>query len=293
MNNIDDINDVLSLEYHGEPVELGRMDAYQVAASIIAFSDYLGVIAKNIYGEKIELKTEIQGIRGNSFDIDFWLAIGSIGVQTASFISQPYGFKEYFEVIKESIKVWLHLRGISPKQITPQTDGTIKIENGDGQIIYANNSVVNVITSNKAGKAVEQFIGKPLETGMSFLSIKAPKLEDSTEIEKESGGYFKQIGIEKPLMDMEVKMGLQIQSPTFKEGNKWQFFDGQNSFYADIQDENFLNRVAEGVERFGKGDTLIVMLRLKQSTTLGSLNMDRTVTEVIDHIIPPKQSTLL
>jgi hypothetical protein len=241
MSNIENINEILSLEYHGEPVCLGRMNSYQVASSIIAFSDFLGVIAKNVYGEKIELKTEIQGIRGESFDIDFCLAVSSFAVQTVSFIGSSVGFKEYFDLIKEAIKAWIHLKGLSPKEVTPQNDNSVKIENQDGQIVYISNSVINVITSNKAGKAAEQFIRKPLEEGISSLSIKSPRLKDKAIIDQKEATFFQQIGMEKPLMDTEIKMGLQIQSPTFKEGNKWQFFDGQNSFYADIQDEKYFS----------------------------------------------------
>lgn len=293
MNDLENINDILSLEYHGEPVDLGRMNSYQVAASIIAFSDFLGVIAENVYGEKIELKTEIQGIRGESFDIDFCLVVCSLGIQTVSLLGSSLGFKEYFDFIKEAIKAWLHLKGMSPKQVTPQSDNSVKIENQDGQIIYVNNSVINIITSNKAGKAVEQFIGKPLEEGISSLSIKSPKLKEATTIEKKDATCFKQVGMERPVTDAEIRMALQIQSPTFKEGNKWQFFDGQNSFYADIQDENFLAKVDKGVERFGKGDTLIVKMRIMQSSTLGALSLERSVIEVLDHTIPPGQAELL
>lgn len=292
MNSIEKINDVLSLEYKGENADLGRMNSYQVAESIVAFSDYLTIIAKNIYGEKIELKTEIQGIRGESFDIDFYLAIGSFAVQTASFFSSPIGFNEYFEFIKDTIKIWLHLKGEPPKEIVTRNDHNVTIENRDGQVININKNVINIIADSKAGKAVEQFISKPLESGIAELSIKSPKLKDETIINKNQATYFKQIGIETPLTESEVKMGLQIESPTFKEGNKWRFYDGQNSFFADIQDENFLKKVNLGIERFGKGDTLMVILRIKQSSTLGNLSLERSVVEVLDHQVPPPQAHL-
>jgi hypothetical protein len=211
---------------------------------------------------------------------------------TASFISSPLGFKEYFEFIKETFKAWLHLKGLPPKTIVPQNDNSVKIENHDGQVININNSVINIIADSRAGKAVEEFICKPLESGISELSIKSPKLKDEAKVEKYQATYFKQIGMEKPLIDTEVEMGLQIESPTFKEGNKWRFFDGQNSFWADIQDEIFLNRVNLGIERFGKGDTLLVKLRIKQSSTLGNLNIERAITEVLDHQIPLQQAHL-
>jgi len=287
---MDNIKDILSLEYHGEPLSLGRMDSYQVGASIIAFSDFLGVIAKSTYGEKIELRTEIQGIRGDSFDIDFLLTVTAMTVQT-TIIGAPIDFKDYFEIIKHAVKAWIHLRGEPPAAISQQGDN-YKIENNYGQITYVNGLVVNIISDAKAAKAAEQFIRKPLEAGIEYLSIISPKLKDKTVVEKKDATSFKQIALEKPLIDTEAELGLQIQSPTFKEGNKWQFFDGQNSFYADIQDEDFLNSVSRG-KRFGKGDLLIVRLRIKQSSSLGSLNIERIVIKVIKHVEALEQGELL
>lgn len=285
------ISDLLSLEYHGPAVELGRMDSYQVAARIIAFSDFVGVVTTSAFGEKAELRTEIQGIRGESFDIDFYLLIGSFTVH--AFSSQPFGIKEYFDLFKEAFKAWIHLKGLAPKNVTPQPDNSVKIENQDGQIIYVNNSVINIISNAKAGKAAEQFIGKPLEEGVSHLTIKSSTLKESTTIEKQDAEYFKPVDIKKPLMSTDVKMGLQIESPTFVEGNKWKFFDGQGGWHADIQDESFLSRVNQGIERFGKGDTLIAIVRLSQTTSISGLKMERSIIKVIDHVEGPQQISLL
>jgi len=60
----DFIEDQLVLEYYGPAVEMGRMNSYDVASYILAFSDYLGVASRTAYGERIELRTEIQGFRG-------------------------------------------------------------------------------------------------------------------------------------------------------------------------------------------------------------------------------------
>ena len=151
MNN-KPLTDVLSLEYHGPKADLGRMDSYEVAARIIAFSDYLGIVTKNTFGEKVELRTEIQGLRGDSFDIDFCLFIAG---QTASLLGS-YSLNDYFNLIKDTVALWKHLEGEPPKEIIPQPDNRVQVENQGGQFIYANNSVINIISDVKAGKAAEQ-----------------------------------------------------------------------------------------------------------------------------------------
>lgn len=292
MNKDNHLSDLLSLEYHGQPVELGRMDAYQAAANIIAFSDFMGVVTKNTFGEKIELRTEIQGIRGESFDIDFFISIFGYTTTLLTLTGSP-SIKDYFEFIKESIRAWKHLKGEPPKTITQQQNNTMQLQNQEGQIIYVNANVINIISDSKASKAAEQFIRKPLESGVSHLFIKSSFLIDEVTVEEKDASAFKQVEMEKPLTSTEIKMGLQIESPTFKEGNKWKFFDGQYSFFADILDEGFIERVNKGIERFGKGDTLIALVRLNQSTTLDTLKMERTVVKVLDHVIAPEQKRLI
>jgi hypothetical protein len=275
------IEDQITLEYHGKPVELGRMNSYEVASYIIAFSDFLGIISHTAYGEKIELKTEIQGFRKDSFDIDFVLQIA--GIATTIFSSTSFTPQELIDFIRDSIKAWIHLNGYPPKTVSPvpETQNVMQIENQNGQIAYYNAEVINIISNVKAGKATEQFIRKPLESGLSYLRIKSKKYNEISKIENKDATSFIPINIERPLHESEMRMSLLIESPTFKEGNKWRFFDGQSSFYADIIDEEFINKVNSGVERFGKGDTLTVTIRLSQTGAIGELRMERTIIKVL------------
>ena len=73
------------------------------------------------------------------------------------------------------------------------------------------------------------------------------------------------------------------ESAVFKEGNMWRFWDGQNSFQAPIDDKEFLSRVDSGVERFGKGDILIVDLEIKQAKLPTSLRTVRRIVKVHEH----------
>jgi hypothetical protein len=279
------ITDLFTLEYHGTPVEMGRMNSYEVASYIISFSDFLGVISRTTYGEKIELRTEIQGFRNNSFDIDFFLQIG--GLTMALLFSSPFSIKDMIELIKESIKIWIHLHGLPSKSVTvsPDKQNLFQVENQNEAIIYCNADVINVINNPKANKAVEQFIKKPLESGLEYLRINSKSSHEITRIENKDAPYFIPISLEKPLAESEMKMSLLIESPTFKEDNKWKFFDGQDSFYADILDEEFLDKVNKGKERFGKGDTLNALVRFRQTESMGYLKMERVIVEVYKHEI--------
>lgn len=79
---------------------------------------------------------------------------------------------------------------------------------------------------------------------------------------------------------------LQIESLTFKEGNKWRVNDGRGSFYATIEDETFLAKIEAG-ERFSKGDVLIADMRQEQVVEEGdTLKTIHTITCVHEHNAP-------
>jgi len=289
------IEDQLTLEYHGIPVKTGRMNSYEVAAYIIAFSEFLGIVSNKTYGEKITIKTEIQGFRKDSFDIDFFFQLGV--VTGMLFNETPFSVRQYAELVKECIKVWLHLNGESPKSIQPVQDNrnNLQIENQNGTILYTSINVTNIISDPKAGEAVEQFIKKPLEAGLSHVRINSKSSGEIARLEKKDALSFVPIPIERPSAiekQQEIQITLLIESATFKEGNKWRFSDGENSFAAAIIDEEFLKNVNEGVARFGKGDQLIARVRFTQSGAFGSLKLDRTIVKVLEHKIPPRTGRL-
>lgn len=288
-----DIEDQLTLEYRGPVVETGRMDAYDVAGYIIAFSDFLGTVSRRAYGEKIVIRTEIQGFRSGSFDIDFAFQIA--GIAAGLFLSStPASVKDFIELIRGSMKAWIHLRGEPPKAVAPvpTRPNTMQIENQNGHIMYVAAEVVNIIGDQKAGKAVEHFIKKPLDAGVAAVCINSKVDAQVIEIPRDDASAFVPLAIEKPLLESEMRMGLLIESPTFKEGNKWRFFDGQSSFYADIIDEDFLRAVNSGTERFGKGDELIAMVRFTQTIAGTSLRMERSVIKVLEHRTRPEPGDL-
>ena len=295
MDSIDKakIEDLLTLEYFGPPTKMGRMDSYAVASYIMAFSDFLGMISRQVYGEKIEIKTEIQGFKGNTFDINFFWQVAFITANL--FITTPLSPKEFISLIQDSIKLWIQLKGSSPKQISPvpTVQNTLNIENINGDFFYATRDVLNLVADPKAGKAVEGFIKSPLESGLDHLRINSKTYDEIAKIEKKDSVSFVPINIEKSLLETEMTMHLLIESPTFREGNKWRFWDGQNSFLADLLDEDFLKKVDSGKERFGKGDALKAIVRFSQSGSKRSLKMDRSIIKVLEHEIAIEPDKLL
>ena len=269
------------------------MDARQVASQIVAFSDFLDVVCESAYGETVQIHTEVQGFRGDSFDIDFIFQIGGhIATLMSSNIASP---KDVIDMIKHSVALWRHLSGHPPKSLNHAQDDAqlVSVENNNGQILAVNNSIVYVVTDPKAGNAVQKFINDPLKAdGVNGVKIRSQKFEERAQIEKSDADYFKTVYIEEPIETI-VESYLIIESPTFKEGNKWRLSEGDISFAAEMLDKRFLQDVNEGLERFGKGDVLLVKMLITQVMAFGRLSTKRKILEVLDHKKGSKQQRLL
>ena len=91
--------------------------------------------------------------------------------------------------------------------------------------------------------------------------------------------------------DMTARKLLQIESLTFKDGNKWRVSDGNATYHVAIEDREFLAKIDAG-ERFGKGDVLLVDLRQVQTIEGAKLLTESIIVKMIERRKPPQQSLL-
>lgn len=275
------MEELIKLKYKGSKVELGQMDAYEVAASILAFSDFLGVICRQAYGEKASLNTSIKGFQQGSFLIDFLLQVTGI---TGSLMCGGHPSpKDITELINGCINFYKHLKGLPPSKLEKNGE-KYSVTNNYGQINYFSGDIVNIISNPKAGLSVQGYIKKQLESdGIESMEITTSHQLEPITIDKAESSYFIPINTDAPFHEYEHKMTLSIISPVFKDGNKWKFSDGNNSFFAVIEDEDFLRKVREGKARFGSGDFVDVDVKVQQINSFNTLKTNYIIVKVISH----------
>jgi len=78
---------------------------------------------------------------------------------------------------------------------------------------------------------------------------------------------------------------INIVKLSVKEGNKWFVNDGQSSFYAIVEDNDFVEKVENSLVQFAKGDILKVKIRREQffSTDDRKLKVENYIVEVLDN----------
>jgi hypothetical protein len=276
----------IALRYTGPAVDSGQMDVYEASANMIAFSDFVVLLSKSVFGEAVETRACVAGFGRGSFVTD--IVFNVAGVSNAIFAAMPcVDPKTLWFVLKETIALWKHLKGSPPKRIE-EKGHAITVTNNNGQILQVSHATLNVVFSEKGTESVRRFINEAL----SRQGIDSVEISDgSNDVEKVShdeAGYFVPVSPSEMLTDATVKMVLHLESPVFKDGNKWRFFDGQQSFYAMVEDKKFLATVDAG-EPFRKGDIIVADVRISQTQEGTKLTAERAIVKVYDHKARPHQ----
>lgn len=276
-----------SLEYNGDKVKNGQLKAKDVAKYIAAIDDFMNVISIHAYGKETNINIDVSGFRGNSFDIDFALQVVNIGAGAIFSTASP---QDLISLATDCIKACLHLKGQPPIETTKNTvNNTIDIKNNYGQSQIFHIETLNVIADTTGAKSLETFIREPLLQGIESVTVKSTQHNISACVAANEADYYKPINLNMPLFKNSIKTGLVIESPSFKDGNKWRFSDGQSSFYAEITDPVFLKAVDSGEERFGKNDILTVEMDIIQYKSISGLKIEKVVTKVLEHQLAQHQ----
>lgn len=280
----------LMLRYTGPSVDDGTMGVYEVAANMVSFSEFVVAAAHSVYGADTEVRAEVRAFNHGSFETDLLFHVSGIAATLLSAYPSVAGM---LSTVRESLDLYRFLRGEPPHSITYSADGgAAQVVNNNGQVTVVNIQSLQVTLDPKAGNAVEQFVAKALSApGVDSVAVgDGPR--PLVRIDRDESQYYRPISADVDLTESIVTMPLQIQMPGFKDGLKWKFWDGAQTFQAAIEDREFLGRVDAG-EAFRKGDVLICDVRVKSVVQFGGkLKTERTVVFVRQHLIRALQGTI-
>lgn len=284
----------LDVCYCGSDPDRGRMSALEIGPAIFGIGQMVGQASRILYGDDTRVRVEVQAdFKHASFGIELFAVatpgdlLSSLTVEQLAAIAAILGFS--VGAAKGAAK---GLLGLLRWQRGRRIERVERI--GDEIHMTVQDQSVNV-TVNEYKVFIDPDVRRglksviaPLERdGVDQLSIKAG-VESPTIIEK---GERESLA-SAPLPEEEVSLDtataiLEVISPVFREGNKWRFAQGGPPFWAGIEDEAFLERVARHGISFGRGDALKVRMEIRTTRSGGELAFERRIVEVVDHIQGP------
>jgi hypothetical protein len=281
----------LSVTYDGPALAAGRMDVRVLASAMASVAQLVEDSARLIYGNDADVRIEVSGdFRTGSFTYQN-LATALSGLTTEQLrelltwlglIAAPTGLT-VMGVLK-----WL--AGKKPSRVTRDGDTAIIVSGNDNRVV--NLHVAQLVLNHSVRTGIEGMTQPLAEAGIEVMKVGETATSTAVEITAdERPAFLAPPPAAETLHDGEAIAVLQIVSPVFRLGNKWQFsHPGEPSFYAPILDRAFLQRFKNREIALLFGDLVRVRMRTAVTRTeAGSLSTTREILEVLEVIPPPKQ----
>lgn len=288
-----------SIKYDGPALASHQMDVRELAPALIALSNLLEEANRAAFPDSDEVRVQIKGnFKGGSFGVDL-VALQSITDQIVTMLSGPRATAaaNLFAILTGVgllgagglIGVIKWLAGRKPSTIRLDGDKTVfEINETETIETFEVDLVAGRLYQSRLVRQSLAKVMKPLERdGVDFFACGRDGNTETVVTKAEVPFFELAAGAADVVSDsVSERVLLQIESAVFKEDNKWRFNDGATSFFAEISDKDFLARIESGLERFGKGDVLIVDLRRVQSITDNGLKLEYSVEKVHEHKAP-------
>jgi hypothetical protein len=186
-----------------------------------------------------------------------------------------------------AISKWLYGKATKRTEKGPEP-GEITLTVDDETRLTVKTEAWELYQNIEVRKRTKQVVEPLTRPGVDAVTFQVEKQVTVRVDESEAKAFELAVGPPEPLGEQELELVLSIVAVAFKGDNKWRFTDGQQTFYALIRDEAFLQRVDQG-EPFRSGDMLRCRLRITQARDVEGLHAEYQAIEVIEHIPRPTQ----
>ena len=281
----------IRLTYDGPALAAHSMDVRLLSPALLAFGDLCEDAGKALFGPDVLTKVEVKAsFRAGSFGVDLslgqqflqqvmsllsgngataaanaWTLLGALGMTGGGLIGALR---------------WLKNRRI--KRIEP-TPGGRRIITEDDDALEVEESVIILLRSRTVRTHLQNVIAPIERDGVDTVAF-GSETEFYATIERDEASAFSVPPVEDSVFREETRsIPFSIVSLSFKGDNKWRLFDGQNTVYVTMADEEFLSRVNRNQVRFAKGDVLIAETHIVYWQSSDGIRSDYTILRVAEH----------
>lgn len=296
-----------SIKYDGPALVSHQMDVRELAPALMALSSLLEEANREIYPDGNEVRVQVKGnFKGGSFGVDL-IALQSIKDQIVSLLTGPeasavstlFGILGGIGLVKGvyagTIQLIKWLNGRKPTSITRMGDHeVVEIRTAESTETLEIDLIAGKLYKSRLVRQSLAKVLKPLECDGIDVFAAGRHGKAETVIEKDDLAAFTDAAQEAEVASDSTmsRVLVQVESAVFKDGNKWRISDGTTTFHAAMDDTDFIGRIDAGLERFGKGDVLVVDMRRVQLITDNGLKSEWSIIKVHEHRAPLQASLL-
>jgi hypothetical protein len=283
-----------ALSYDGPALETGRMPVRDLAPSLLALGDLFAEASHLLYPDTDPVGLSVRATEQGSFDVHLILEAHDLWDQLVNI----FGSDEVTALanlqallIGGTVGVVATIRKLKRRRIerveAAPTPGQMKLTLDDGTTLEVPTEVARLVQEVSIRRKVRDVVAPLGKEGVYTVSFApAPDRPPELVVQKDDLESYEFAALEEGdiLLDEEREQVVQIASVSF-EGKKWRLSDGNVTFWAAMDDAEFLAGVEDRIEQFAKGDLLRCRVRLIQTRrATGGLHSEYRVVRVIEHI---------
>lgn len=280
------------LIYDGEALKDGEMDVADLAPALLAVGQFIRASAKAAYGEDTTVSVKVKATQEGSFEVLLAMAVDAAGkawefwkkddIQAAAQLAGLLGFSG---TAAAGSVIWVvkRLKGSSTKIRSSSEPGSVDLDTPEG-VVTVPEAVGKIVVDPAARAALERLVVEPLEK--EGIDVVLFGDETGTQrIDEADAVYFRAPPVTSTdEFVSEYVRAFSIMSLHFTAGKKWRLSDGRGAAkLINIEDQDFLGRVARNEERFAKGDILICEVVETSRRTDAGFKSDFEIKRVVEH----------
>jgi len=303
----------VTISFHGPAVDAGEIDIADLAPALLHFSDLFKEAHRALRLETPRLQVMVKATAANCFSVDISI-VQSIGEQISQLGTWAAGKKAELEGVNLLLEIILKggaigasawgllsfLKFLKGKELVSSvsTDtGETTLITSDGDEFTLDTRVVLLMSDEAVRSKAHDFVSVMTKGGIERI-VANDNTDDEIGVDishKDVPAFdvpeISESPIEEPTVSQRT-LTLKILSLSFKDDNKWRFTAGDESFYATVEDVDFLNQIDLNQVAFSKGDFLVCEVRETQIVTGAGLKFERAIEKVVKHMPGSRQLRL-
>lgn len=294
------------VKYEGDALRDGRMPVRDLAPALLALGQLFTEASQLLYPDNEPVSLDIQATREGSFEVE--LILHGAGAAWDQLSANPMGSAGALIVFKELIIgssvdpsllgliKWLKGKLVVEESPGPEP-GEVTLKAEDGSQITVKPEVAGLNRDPQIRKKAREIVEPLRRPGMDSLEIRSSP-ESALRLEKDDVPAFEVPEIEdaEVLSEQEIDVYLDVLTAELEQGStrKWRFGGLGATFWAPVEDAEFMEKYSHREQILGVGDRLHATVKIiqKRDPATSKIRVERQVMKVKEVIEAPEQLSL-